>query len=279
MSLDLHIHSTFSDGTLRPSEIVSLAKRKGLQAISITDHDTTEGIEEALEAGRQEGIEVITGIELSTTHNDRHIHLLGYLFNHLEQNFLTSIESIQKARDERNLRIIEKLQALGIDITLSEVQQRSKVGQVGRPHIAQVLIDKGVVRSINDAFSRFLKKGEVAYSPRKLLRTDDAISLIQNAGGIAVLAHPVLIDRSLSVLPELLDELVPAGLGGLEVFYPIHSSKNQKQLRKLADRYGLAVTGGSDYHGDIRPGTMLAGGKNVYVPLEVLQQLKDMLIA
>lgn len=279
MSLDLHIHSTFSDGTLRPSEIVSLAKRKGLQAISITDHDTTEGIEEALEAGCQVEIEVITGIELSTTHNDRHIHLLGYLFNHLEQNFLTNIESIQKARDERNLRIIEKLQALGIDITLSEVQQRSKVGQVGRPHIAQVLIDKGVVRSINDAFSRFLKKGEVAYSPRKLLRTDDAISLIQNAGGIAVLAHPVLIDRSLSVLPELLDELVPAGLGGLEVFYPVHSSKNQKQLRKLADRYGLAVTGGSDYHGDIRPGTMLAGGKNVYVPLEVLQQLKDMLIA
>lgn len=277
MSLDLHIHSTFSDGTLRPAEIVSLAKRKGLQAISITDHDTTEGITEALEAGCRDEIEVITGIELSTSYDDRQIHLLGYLFDHLDPVFLSSIARIQNARDERNLRIIDKIQALGIDLTLSEVQQRSKVGQVGRPHIAQVLMDKGVVRSINDAFIRLLKKGAVAYSPRKLLMTVDAISLIRNAGGIAVLAHPGLIDRSLSVLPELLDELVPAGLGGIEVYYPVHSSKNQKQLRMLADRYDLAVTGGSDYHGDIRPGTMLAGGKNVYVPLEVLQKLKDKL--
>lgn len=277
MALDLHIHSTFSDGTLRPAELVKLAKRKGLQAISITDHDTTEGIDEALMAGREEGLEVITGIELSTTHNDRHIHLLGYLFDHKEPGFLASVESIQKARDERNIQIIHKLRGLDISITISEVQERSKVGQVGRPHIARVLMDKGVVRSINDAFDRFLKKGAVAYCPRKLLRTTDAISIIKNAGGIAVLAHPAIIDRSLSVLPEVLDELVPAGVGGLELYYPIHSSKNRKQLSALANRYGLAVTGGSDYHGDIRPGTMLAGGKNVYVPLEVLQQLKDAL--
>lgn len=275
MSLDLHIHSTYSDGTQRPAEIVKMAKAKGLRAIAITDHDTTEGVQEALDAGSETGLEVITGIELSAVQGGRHVHLLGYCFDHNDSALIARVRHIQNARNLRNESIIKKLQSLGISIGLDEVIGKSSVGQTGRPHIAQVLLEKNIVRSIDDAFGRFLKKGAVAYVPREVLTAEEAIRIIREAGGVPVLAHPVTIDNSLRSIPEILTQLVALGLGGIEVYYPSHSTKNQKQLTTFAQRYGLAVSGGSDYHGDIRPGTMLAGGKNVYVPYEILSQLKS----
>jgi predicted metal-dependent phosphoesterase TrpH len=277
MSLDLHIHSTFSDGTLRPEQLVKLALAKGLNAISITDHDTVEGVGPALEAGSQLGIEVISGIELSIMHGEQHMHLLGYCFDYKNIALSQILHGIQSARTVRNLAIIERLQKLGLDVSYEEIQKKSKIGQTGRPHIAQVLIEKKITRTIDEAFARFLRKGAVAYVPRKVLDAKDAIASICSAGGIPVLAHPTIIDSTLKKIPQILDQLVPLGLGGIEAYYPVHSAKNQKQLCALAARYSLVVTGGSDYHGDIRPGTTLAGGKNVYVPEEVLQNLKERL--
>lgn len=275
MSLDLHLHSTFSDGTLTPTALVRLAKAKGLAGISITDHDTTEGTAEALSAGETMGIEVVPGIEMSVVHNDLHLHLLGYYINHDSEELQSMLQQIQMARSRRNTEIIDRLQHLGLNVSVAEVQQKSTVGQTGRPHMAQVLVEKGLVGSMDEAFARFLGRGAAAYVPRQILPVTEGISLIVQAGGIPVLAHPATIDNSLRKIPALVEQLVPLGLGGLEVYYPVHTSKNQKQLTGLAARYGLVVTGGSDYHGDIRPGTMLAGGKNVYVPRNVLDMLKE----
>jgi len=277
MSIDLHTHSTFSDGTLAPAELVKLAKAKGLVAISITDHDTTEGTTEALAAGSDLSVEVVPGIEMGVVFDELHIHLLGYYIDPGDRELLGTLSEIQAARRRRNLQIIEKLQRLGLAISAEEVELKSTIGQTGRPHIAQVLMEKGIVRSMDDAFNRFLGRGAAAYVARKVLRVEEGIALIKRAGGIAVLAHPATIDSSLKSIPALVGKLVPLGLGGLEVYYPVHSSRNQKQLSMLAQSYGLVVTGGSDYHGDIRPGTMLAGGSNVRVPRRVLQQLKERL--
>ena len=277
MSIDLHIHSTFSDGTLSPSRLVALAKAKRLTAISITDHDTMEGVDEAIRAGQNVDLEVVPGIEISAVFGQLHVHLLGYYIDQKDRKLRSTLEEIQSARVWRNTKIIEKLQEQGVPVTLEEVDQKSTVGQTGRPHIAQVLMEKGVVTSIDQAFNRFLARGCSAYVPRKVLEAVDGISLIADAGGIPVLAHPATIDNSLRKIPALVEQLVPCGLQGIEVYYPTHSKKNQKQLSRLAERYGLVVTGGSDYHGDIRPGTMLASGTNVYVPSIVLDQLKKRL--
>ena len=151
MALDLHIHSTFSDGTLKPDQLVSMAKAKGLKAISITDHDTVEGVSDALDAGREFGFEVIPGIELSAVYRDTHLHLLGYCVDHTRQELITALLDIQYARTERNSKIVQKLQSFGFDITVSEVEEKSMVGQAGRPHIAQVLLEKKIVRSIHES--------------------------------------------------------------------------------------------------------------------------------
>ncbi len=277
MSIDLHVHSTFSDGTLTPAALVELAVARDLKAISITDHDTMEGTSEAVERGEQIGLEVVPGIELSVVHNDQHLHLLGYFVDSKNKELNMALHEIQAARIERNEKIIEKLCSHGLSLTIEDVQQKSKVGQMGRPHIAQVLVEKQYVRSLDEAFTRLLKRGAIAYVPRKIMDAAKAIRCIHTAGGLAVLAHPATIDNSLRKIPELVKQLVQHELDGIEVYYPVHSTKNRKQLSALASRYGLVVTGGSDYHGDIRPGTMLAGGKNVYVPVEVLQQMKNTL--
>ena len=274
MSIDLHIHSTCSDGTLRPEQLVRMAKARGLTAIAITDHDTVEGVAEAMAAGREYDIEVIAGLELSTVHGERPIHLLGYLFDPDSPELARALTTLQHARRQRNTLILEKLCGLGLPVSEEEVARKSPTGQTGRPHIAQVLVEKGWVRNLDDAFDRYLKKGAPAYAPRHQLEVVDAISLIAGAGGLPVLAHPATIDTSLDSLPALLEELAARGLAGVEVYYPVHSARQRKRLLTMAAAYNLVVTGGSDYHGDIRPNTSLAGGSRVRVPAEVLPRLK-----
>lgn len=274
MSLDLHIHSTYSDGTLTPTELVRLAKDKGLTGVAITDHDTCEGVDEALAAGKYCDLDVIPGLEMSAVHGDSHLHLLGYCIDHHNPELTRELMAIQEARRNRNGRIVQLLQEQGIEITLAEVESCSAVGQTGRPHIARVLQNKGVVTSIDQAFAIYLGRGGKSYVPRKVLAAEDAIRLINAAGGVPVLAHPTTIDNSLRKIPQLVEQLLGFGLAGIEAYYPVHSTRNQKQLSMLAARYGLVVTGGSDYHGEIRPGTMLAGGANVCVPHRLLAELK-----
>lgn len=275
MTIDLHVHSTFSDGTFSPSELVKTAQAKHIQAISITDHDTMEGTAEALAAGKKYGIEVVPGLEMSVVHKSVHLHLLGYYADSRCEKLNGALHSIQNARMERNSKILEKLNALSIEVSLEDVEIKSTVGQTGRPHIAQVMLEKGYVKSIDHAFLDYLGRNGLAYVPRKVMDAGEAIRLIRGAGGIAVLAHPATIDNSFRTIPRLVGELSKIGLQGLEVYYPAHKRANRKELNRLAARYGLVVTGGSDYHGDIRPGTSMACGTNVFVPPHLLARLQE----
>lgn len=277
MSIDLHIHSTFSDGSMTPQELVLLARQKKLSAIAITDHDTTDGVDEALAAGREMGVTVISGIELSVKLGGINLHLLGYLFDHRQVAFLQAVQKLQEGRLTRNRRILEALHRQGIDIQLAELLAVSGHGQSGRPHIAQLLIGKGVVKTMDEAFASYLGQGGSAYMPRFIYSVSEAISLIHGAGGVAVLAHPQQLEKTAGNFAQTIADLHRQGLDGMEVYYPTHSRQFRKTLQRLAEKYDLLKTGGSDYHGAIRPGTTLAGGKNCVVPDRLLAEMSERL--
>ena len=253
-AIDLHIHSTYSDGVLTPVELVSLAASKGLSAIAITDHDTADGTDEAIQRGLEKGIEVITGIEMSSWHGDTSMHILGYNFNHNDAQFDRRLQLLQNGREARNKRIIENLNNLGIGLELEELHQYSKYGQTGRPHIARLLVDKGITKTVDLAFKNYLGRGAAAYAERFRFSSHDAIAMIRQAGGIAVLAHPASLDPSLRSTRSLLKDLLTVGLDGVEVYYPSHSPKAVKALVKIAEDLGFLMTGGSDFHDSERSG-------------------------
>jgi predicted metal-dependent phosphoesterase TrpH len=252
--IDLHIHSTYSDGVLKPAELVDLAKSQGLSAISITDHDTADGAGEAIQRGLEKGIEVISGIEISSWHGDTSMHILGYLFRSDDEQFNSRLQLLQQGRETRNIRIIENLNKLGITVELEELLHYSEYGQTGRPHIARLLVDKGIAKTVDLAFKYYLGRGAAAYAERFRFSARDAIAMIREAGGVAVLAHPSSLDPSLRSTPSLLKDLHKVGLNGVEVYYPSHSSKAVKALLKMAGDIGLLITGGSDFHGPERSG-------------------------
>ena len=260
--IDLHLHTTASDGVLSPSEIVRYAKAKGLQAIAITDHDTIEGLEEGLSEGERIDFEVIPGIEISAEHSPGSMHLLGFFID-IHHPFLNErLEYLQKARAERNPKIVERLNRLGIELTYEEVQKASGGGQVGRPHFAQVLLEKNYVRSYQEAFDRFLKKGAPAYVDKFRFTAKEALHFINEAKGVAVLAHPNTLNMNgYSELETLILRLIEEGLKGIEVYYPEHSTLEVAQYKTLAERYGLLITGGTDYHGIEKNGLDIGVGR------------------
>lgn len=275
MSIDLHIHSTTSDGTMSPVELVHYAHKKGLSAIAITDHDTIEGVDQALAAGRRIGLEVVPGIELSVKYSIHNVHLLGYLFDYEHKELHIALNQLQIGRVERNKEIIFKLNQLGLTLHLDELEKSAGSGQTGRPHIARLMVEKGFVQSMDEAFEKYLGQGGLAYTSRFIYEAKEAIGLIKQAGGIAVLAHPLQLDKSVDNLDIALHHLRDIGLDGIEVYYPNHTRPFRKRLIALAEKYSLLMTGGSDYHGNIRPGTTLAGGKNVSVPAHLLDDMKQ----
>ncbi len=279
MSIDLHTHSWFSDGTKSPTELVRLAEKSGVTALAVTDHDTMDGVEEALAAGVECGVEVVPGLEISVMHRKKALHILGYYMDASNHRLAEALTTLQEARDQRNEKIIAKLQGLGIAATVQELKEISGVGQTGRPHIAKLLMNHGMVRSMSQAFDDYLRKGEKAYVARFAYSAEDAIDFITGAGGLAVLAHPIQVDRTLNSLATLLPALKSFGLEGIETYYPTQKKKMRKRIRKFAEENDLLLTGGSDYHGDIRPGTRLAGGNNVFVPPELLEKMKERLAA
>ena len=274
MSIDLHVHSTFSDGSMTPAALVALARRKGLVAISITDHDNMESVPGALAAGFDEGIEVLPGFELSVTHGDISMHLLGYMFDPDNLKLQGFLSQIQDGRKQRNRQIVEKLNTLNLGIEKELGDLLAQRTQVGRPHIARILVKKKLVKNSNEAFKKYLVPGGLAYVKRPVSQVADAIEVIRDAGGISSLAHPLNIRGDNAALTLLVDELAGIGLDGIEAYYPTHSKKMQRFLVEYAGEKGLICTGGSDYHGDFRPGTYLAGGKNVSVPVDVLVAMK-----
>ncbi len=271
--IDLHLHSTFSDGTYSPEALVRMAQETGLKAISITDHDTVDGTGEALAAGEKYGVRVVSGVELSVFLDDINFHLLGYHFDWLDKTLAAKLDVLQKSRNKRNSVIIANLKNLGLDISEGELHEVSSSGQTGRPHIARLLVDKRIVKDIDQAFAVYLRKGKPGYARRFIYHVDEAISLIHKSGGLAVLAHPAPISRSAPVHDNLLDRLKSLGLDGIETHYPTQKGSFRKTVRRLASTYGLFETGGSDYHGDIRPNTSMAGCTTNAVPLELLEQM------
>lgn len=245
--VDLHLHTTASDGTTSPTENVRLAKQVGMSAIAITDHDTVAGIAEALAAGETEGIEVIPGVEVSSLADGQDIHVLGYFIPYQDEGFLQALEGLRKTRHERNKLMVARLNELGFEITLEEVYQRKQGEQdknIGRPHIAEVMIEKGYVATMEEAFAKYLSKHGQAYVNPPRITPQAAIDLIKQAGGAAVLAHPGLYDND-----ELVEELIQYGLDGIEVYHPDNSAESKARYLAFADKYKLIVTGGSDFHG------------------------------
>ncbi len=277
MTIDLHTHSWFSDGTKSPTELVELASRSGVSALAITDHDTMAGVNEALNASVKYGVEVVPGLEVSVVHKKKALHILGYFMDTAHPELSAALALLQNARDDRNEKIIAKLRNLGVDATVEELKEISGYGQTGRPHIAKLLMKHGRVRSMPQAFDEYLKKDRKAYVARFAYSAEEAIGLIVRAGGVAVLAHPIQVDKTLVSFSTLLPVLKSYGLAGIETYYPTQKKKMRKRIRKFAEENGLFLTGGSDYHGDMRPGTRLAGGNNVYVPPELLTIMKECL--
>jgi len=279
-SIDLHIHSTASDGTLTPAEIVAHACNLGLAAIAITDHDTVDGVHQILKNGFPQDIQFLSGVELSTAPPpgfpcQGSLHLLGYGFRCDDPDLADQLHTLQDARRNRNPKIIAKLQALGIDITVEELETPGAQRQTGRPHIAKLLVEKGVAASFDEAFDRFLGNGKPAYVDKYRIECLHAIRLLRQAGGVAVLAHPALIHPTRPwALEDLLGALQTAGLQGLEVYYPEHSEAQTRHFLALARRHGMIATGGTDFHGSIKPGIEMGCADGTFmVPFNVYQEL------
>ena len=278
--IDLHIHSVFSDGSLTPSQIIEKATRLGLRAISITDHDTLAGSLEAQTTGIPGHLAFVTGVEISAGlfepfANAGTCHMLGYFLDPQNAPLTQALAGLQQARRERNPRILERLAGLGIKIDYQDVVRASGGGQVGRLHIARVLLARGVVQTTDEAFERFLGRGGAAFVEKKSLPAPEAIALIRQAGGVSVLAHPSSLRMEDARLAALVGRLAAMGLGGLEVYYPNHGPDMVKKYRRLATEHHLAVTGGSDFHGDYKPKIEMGRGTgDLWVPFGVYEALR-----
>ena len=275
--LDLHLHTTHSDGSCTPTEVVGLAHHAGVTALAITDHDITTGLVEANVAGESFGIEVIPGVEISSTLGNSELHILGYFLDWQDTRLNERLKTLRDSRHRRNPKIVERLQSLGIDLTYDEVRALAGSDSVGRPHIARALMDKGVVSSAKEAFDRFLADGKPAYVPRDLPSPTEAIHWIKAARGLAVLAHPTWVRCTDQSLVELVRQLKADGLDGIEVYYSTHAARQTREYLSLAQQLGLLVTGGSDFHGLTKPDIEVGIGKgSLHIPTSLLPKMKDL---
>lgn len=274
--LDFHLHTTHSDGSCTPAEVIALAGKAGVTALAITDHDITTGIPEATAAGTALGIEIIPGIEISSLLGGSELHMLGYFLDYQDARLNERLARLRESRHRRNPKIIERLQAAGIDITYDEVRALAGTDAVGRPHIARVLMGKGVVSSAKEAFDQWLADGRPAYVPRELPTPAEAIHWIKEAKGLAVLAHPTWVKVTEGTLADLVRTLKANGLDGVEVHYSTHTARQTRDYLALAKQQGLLVTGGSDFHGVTKPDIEVGIGKgSLHVPDSLLDKMKN----
>lgn len=272
--IDLHVHSTASDGTCEPEEIARLAAETGLSAFAVTDHDTVSGYWRAAKAGEALGLEVVPGIEISTKYGGA-VHILGYYIDPASEKLAPVLDWVVHDRDERNRKMAELMAADGLPVSYEEMHRR--FGQViGRPHFAELLVELGLARDTQDAFDRFVEKGQRYYLPRNFLSIERSIEIIIQSGGVAVLAHPFQYKRDDAGLRELIEHCMESGLRGMECRYSGYSPEQSGYLEQLAEEYGLIKTGGSDFHGGNKPHIRLGSGTGgLDVPYEYLQRLRE----
>ena len=281
-AIDLHIHSTASDGSLTPAEIIDHAQRLNLAAIAITDHDSLYGSKEALQNYIPPSLKFLTGVEISAAHppflpGSGSFHILGYGIRLDNPALNKALNRLREARENRNPKIIERLNKLGFKISLDDVHQTVAQGQLGRPHIAQAMIKKGFVGSIDEAFDQFLGAGKPAYIDKDRIGCEEALKMIRHAGGVPVLAHPGLLNiDDQGQLDKLIHNLIKIGMRGIEVYYPEHSAEQTRLYAELAERYDLLMTGGTDFHGSITPEIKMGTGKGtLFIPFKLYEKLAN----
>jgi len=246
MLFDLHTHTSASDGILSPEELVDRAFQLGLTGIAVTDHDTVSGLAQAMDRQQKYkgSLEVIPGIEMNAEKEDCEVHILGYFIDYLDSRLHARLEELKTSRLNRAHEMVRKLRSMGYNITFEQISQIAQNDLIARPHIAQALVQNNNVFSIREAFDKLIGRGRPAYVPRYKFLPQEALNLIKAAGGIAVIAHPGLIKNQ-----SLIQEVIAAGIQGIEVYYPDHTPEQIKKYEKIAEKHGLLVTGGSDYHG------------------------------
>lgn len=272
--IDLHVHTTASDGTLSGREVVELAAQSGLAAIAVTDHDTVSGYAEAAKAGAELGVEVVPGIEISTKYGGA-VHILGYYIDPDSDKLRPVLDWVVNDRNERNRKMAELMAADGLPVSYDDMRRR--FGDViGRPHFADILVELGMADTVQDAFDRFVEKGQRYYIPRTILPIESAVEIICAAGGVPVLAHPFQYKRDDAGLREIIEYCMDYGLRGMECRYSGYDAEMVAYLERLADEYGLVKTGGSDFHGSNKPHIALGAGinGNLNVPYDFLSELK-----
>jgi len=275
--IDLHTHSTASDGTLSPRELVRLAYEKNIVGLSLTDHDTAKGNQEASAEADRLGIRFVPGIEISCDYREGNIHILGYWIDPDHPFLNRTVQDLIDYRNERNHQIIAKFHRLGLELDYAEVEALAGNEVVGRPHFAQALVERGYSKDIADAFEQYLSAGRAAYMPKKRLTVEQGISLIKASGGMPVLAHPVQYQfGGLRAYFSVISELKSKGVEGLEVFYPTNLPQDTQLFLKLALELDLNVTGGSDFHGRVKPEVELGSGikGNIDLGMEMLDKLE-----
>jgi predicted metal-dependent phosphoesterase TrpH len=247
--IDLHTHSDRSDGTFTPSEVVRHAAERGLDVVALTDHDTTAGIEEALAAGRELGVEVVPGVEFSAEHLGTSVHVLCYWMDVEDASLQEELGRLRDDRFRRGELMVSKLRELGFDVSFDRVREIAQGGNIVRPHVAQAMVEAGIVASEEEAFDRWIADGRPAHVPKHALAPIDALRLIREAGGLCVLAHPGMWGDQSEVPEDLIEAMAGAGMAGLEVDHTDHNPEQRARYRALADRFGVIATGGSDCHG------------------------------
>lgn len=276
-TVDLHCHTTASDGALTPVQLVQRASRLGLKVVAVTDHDSTDGVAPALDVAPRYGIEVIPGVEINTDVPGTEVHILGYFLDHADPALNGELARLREGRIGRAKRMAEKLAEMGAPVRFERILEIAGEGAVGRPHVAQALLEAGHVTSFDQAFEKYIGRDSPAYVERLKFSPAQACALIRRAGGVPVLAHPVFFDRSGAIkapfdLDVMLPELIAAGLMGLEVYYPGYDAVTTEYLMAVARRYQLLHTGGTDFHG-VRANEPDLGG--IYVPMKAVRRLRE----
>ena len=273
--IDLHVHSTFSDGTLTPTELVLHAIEMRLCAMALTDHDTIDGIQEAMIAGAENNLEIIPGIELSTFYNNKEIHIVGLYIDYTNEAFKKELETLRDVRQNRNIKICEAFRNLGIDINYDDMLKKYGDIVITRAHFADYLLKKGIVGSRNEAFDRYLGDNRPCNIPRKKMPPAEAITLIKSVGGVPILAHPTLYHLGNDAMTQLMNYLCEAGLVGIEGIYSTYTMGEEIEIKNLAKKYNLLISGGSDYHGANKPKLELGiGYGRLCIPYDILEGIK-----
>lgn len=275
--IDLHTHSVMSDGSMTPTEVVRHAKKNGLTAIALTDHDSIDGVREAMEEGERIGIEVIPAIEFSVRAKTE-THILGYFIDIENRELLDTLEDIRRVRKQRTVETCQKLNELGFDVTVEEALAMAPAGIVGRAHFAKLLVDKGYTSSVKEGFELYLNNGKPAYSSKQLLLRVDAVKLIKKAGGLSFVAHLHLCRFNDNDLIEFLSKLRWNGLDGIEGYYTDYTPELQEKYFGIAKLLSLAISGGTDFHADMKPHIHIGTGLgNMKIPYSVLEDMKALL--